>query len=199
MGGYGAVMLSMKHPDVFSTMYALSPCCIGMEGDLSDENPAWIKTVQLTSRDQLKLKPESLEDFFVLAFVAISSAFSPNAAATPFHADFPYRANGGRLEKNESVLARWHAKMPLYLVAENKANLLKLRGIFLDYGQKEEFSHIRSSTSSFSKALAEHSIPHIFEVYEGGTHGNKIRQRVETRMLQFFSARLDFSEPAPSQ
>jgi hypothetical protein len=85
--------------------------------------------------------------------------------------------------------------MPLYMVEEYKQNLLRLRGIFLDYGQKEEFSHIRSTTSSLSKALAERQIPHVFEIYEGGDHGNKVRERLETRLLGFFSDRLDFSNP----
>jgi len=85
--------------------------------------------------------------------------------------------------------------MPLYMVDENKENLLKLRGIFLDYGQKEEFSHIRITSQLFSKALAERNIPHMFEVYEGGNHGNKIRERVETCVLQFFSDKLVFSTP----
>ncbi|MGI9167926.1 MAG: hypothetical protein ACR2G5_16365 [Pyrinomonadaceae bacterium] len=47
----------------------------------------------------------------------------------------------------------------------------------------------------FSKALAERSIPHMFEVYEGGDHSSKIRQRLETRLLQFFSDKLEFSNP----
>ena len=85
--------------------------------------------------------------------------------------------------------------MPLYLVDENKENLLKLRGIFLDYVQKEEFSHIRITTALFSKALADRNVPHVFEVYEGGDHSNKIRERVETRLFQFFSDKLDFSIP----
>lgn len=80
--------------------------------------------------------------------------------------------------------------MPLYMIDENKENLLKLRGIFIDYGQKEEFSHITMTSQLFSKALAERSIPHTFEVYEGGDHGNKIRQRLETRLLRFFSEKL---------
>jgi hypothetical protein len=109
--------------------------------------------------------------------------------------DFPYQERDGQLEKNESVYARWRAKMPLYMIDENKQNLLKLRGIFVDYGQKEQFSHISITSQLFSKALAERSIPHIFEVYEGGDHGNKVRQRVETRVLQFFSAKLEFSNP----
>ena len=191
MGGYGAMLLGMQHPDVFSTVYALSPCCFGLEGDLSAENPAWIKTFRLTSREQLKGEPKSFEEFFVRAFVALSAAFSPNPQRAPFYADFPYLERDGRVEKNDQAYARWRSKMPLYMVDENKQNLLKLRGIFLDYGQNEEFSHIRITTALFSKALSDRGIPHVFEIYEGADHGSKIRERVETRLLQFFSERLD--------
>ncbi len=195
MGGYGAVTLAMKHPDVFSAVYALSPCCLGMEGDFTSQNPAWLKTIRLTSKDQLKPRPASLDEFYPIAFMAISVAFSPNPGRAPFFVDFPYEEREGRLEKNESAYVRWRAKMPLYIVDENKQNLLKLRGIFIDYGQKEEFSHITITSQLFSKALAERSIPHIFEVYEGGDHSSKIRQRLETRLLQFFSDKLEFSNP----
>ena len=191
MGGYGAVSLAMKHPDVFSAVYALSPCCLGMEGDFTSDNPAWLKTIRLTSKDQLKPKPESLDDFYPIALMALSAAFSPNPEHPPFYVDFPYNEREGRLEKNESVYARWRAKMPLYMIDENKNNLLKLRGIVIDYGQNEEFSHIRISCQLFSKALAEQNIPHVFEMYEGGDHGSKIRQRFETRVLQFFSEKLE--------
>jgi len=195
MGGYGAIVLAMKHPDVFSAVYALSPCCLGMEGDLTSENAAWLKTIRLTSKDQLKAKPETPDEFYPVVFVAISAAFSPNPTRGPFYVDFPYEERDGRLEKNESAFARWRAKMPLYMVDENKENLLKLRGIFLDYGQKEEFPAIRTTSQQFSKALAERNVPHMFEVYEGGTHSGKIRERVETRVLQFFSEKLDFGTP----
>jgi len=192
MGGYGAVTLGMKHPDVFSAVYALSPCCLGMEGDFTSENnPAWLKTIRLTSRDQLKPQPQSLDDFYPIGFIAISAAFSPNPEHAPFYVDFPYQERDGRLEKNESAYARWRAKMPLYMINENKDNLLRLRGIVIDYGQKEEFSHIRITSQLFSKALAEQNIPHVFEMYEGGDHGSKIRQRFETRVLQFFSEKLE--------
>ena len=195
MGGYGAVTLAMKHPDVFSAVYALSPCCLGMEGDFTSDNPAWLKTIRLKSRDRLKPRPEGLDDFYQIAFIAVSAAFSPNPEHTPFYADFPYQeVEGGRLEKNESVYARWRTKMPLYMIDENKDNLLKLRGIVIDYGQNEQFSHIRITSQLFSKALAEKNIPHVFEMYEGGDHGSKIRQRFETRVLQFFSEKLEGQE-----
>lgn len=194
MGGYGAVTLAMKHPDVFSTVYALSPCCLGIEGDFTSDNPAWLKTIRLTSKEQLKGRPQSLDHFYQMAFVAISAAFSPNPQHAPFYVDFPYQEREGRLEKNETAYARWRLKMPLYMVDENKENLLKLRGIFIDYGRKEEFSHVRITSQLFSKALAEQSIPHIFEIYDGD-HVNKIRQRLETRVMQFFSNKLEFESP----
>lgn len=192
MGGYGAITLGMKHPDVFSTVYALSPCCLVLDGDLGADNSSWSKVNRLKSKDQLKLRPESFADFFTIVFVALSAAFSPNPARAPFPVDFPFQERDGRIEKNESAYNLWRSKMPLYMVDENKQNLLKLRGLFVDYGEKEEFSHIRSGSQLFSKALAERNIPHGFEVYKYGDHGSRIRERVETRVLQFFSEKLVF-------
>jgi S-formylglutathione hydrolase len=192
MGGYGAITLGMKHPDVFSTVYALSPCCLTLNDDLGMDNSSWSKVNRLTSKDQLKLKFESFEEFFMVAFVALSAAFSPNPARPPFFVDFPFQEREGRLEKNESAYNRWRSKMPLYMVDENKQNLMKLRGLFIDYGEKEEFSHVRTGSQLFSKALAERNVPHGFEVYKDGDHVSKIRERVETRVLQFFSEKLAF-------
>ena len=85
--------------------------------------------------------------------------------------------------------------MPLYLVAEHKSSLLALRGIFLDYGEKEEFSHIRSTTARFSLVLSENGVPHTFEVYPDGDHGSHVREQLEKKVFVFFSDRLDFSTP----
>jgi S-formylglutathione hydrolase len=192
MGGFGAIVLGMKHPDILSAIYALSPCCLAMEADFGADNPAWLKTIRLTSRDQLRGRPQSLEEFYTMAFVALSAAFSPNPERGPFYVEFPYRERDGKVEKNESVYAKWIAKFPVNMVEENKQNLLKLRAIFIDYGEKEEFPHIPIGGRLFSTALGERGIPHIFELYQGGTHSSKIRQRLETRVFQFFSERLDF-------
>ena len=195
MGGYGALTLAMKHPDVFGAVYALSPCCLGIEGDMSADNPAWLPTLRLTSREQLAKPPKSFGEFFQMAFVALAAALSPNPSHAPLLVDLPYQERNGRVEKNEPVYEKWRSKMPVYMVEDNKSNLLKLRGIFFDYGQNEEFSHIKIATQQFSKELSDRSIPHVFEIYEGGTHNSKIRQRVETRLLPFFAEKLDFGSP----
>lgn len=195
MGGYGAVFLGMRHPETFSVFYALSPCCLGLEGDMSEANPTWARVLRITAREQVPRQPRALEDFFTIVFVAQSAAFSPNPERAPLYVDLPFKERDGHIEKNDAVYSEWKSKMPLYMVEEYKQNLLKLRGIFLDYGQNEEFSHIRSATASLSKSLSDRQIPHVFEIYPGGNHGNKVRERLETRLLGFFSERLDFSTP----
>jgi len=77
--------------------------------------------------------------------------------------------------------------MPLYMIDRYKDNLTKLRAIYIDVGQKEEFAHIRRTSVKFSTALAKLSIPHVFEIYDKGDHGNKIRERIERSVLPFFS------------
>ena len=71
---------------------------------------------------------------------------------------------------------------------------MKLRGIYFDVGQYDEFSHIRIDTPRFSEALSERNIPHGFEIYKDGDHGNKIEERIKNKVLRFFSNTLKFEE-----
>ncbi|HEY7783426.1 MAG TPA: alpha/beta fold hydrolase [Pyrinomonadaceae bacterium] len=199
MGGYGALVLGMRHPEVFSAVYAMSPCCTAIEGDMSEANPVWLKVLRLKTKDELKLRPQSFDDFFVIAFVALSTSLSPNPNAAPIQAHFPFKEtspNGAAasLEKHEPTYTRWRSQMPAYMVEEKEPNLRKLRGLFIDYGEKEEFSHIVIGANQFSKALSDRRIPHTLEVYGKGDHGSRIRERIETRVFQFFSERLLFPQ-----
>lgn len=207
MGGYGSVMLGMKHPEIFSAVYALSPCCLAMEADMSEANSAWPGVLQLTSREQLNTPPRSFAQFFNTAFIALSAAFSPNPNRAPFFVDFPFEAKSGIcnppaegklltdtpcVQRNEAVYTKWRSNLPVYTAEANKDNLKKLRGIFLDYGEKEEFDHIRAGVKLLSKTFSELNIPHQFEVYADGNHDSLIRQRIETRLLPFFNEKLVF-------
>jgi S-formylglutathione hydrolase FrmB len=190
MGGYGAIMLAMKHPDVFGAVYALSPCCVGLVGDASDDNPNWAKSAKVTSRDIFKKEPQSVEDFWVDVLIAFSAAFSPNPNRQPLMVNFPYKEVNGRLLPNEPFYSEFRAKMPLYLVDQYRENLLKLRGIAIDVGEIDNFSHIRIGTHLFSEALSSRGIPHSFEIYKDGDHGNKIRERFEKYVIPFMARSL---------
>jgi S-formylglutathione hydrolase FrmB len=205
MGGYGSVMLGMKHPEIFSAVYALSPCCLAMEADMGEANSAWPGVLQLTSKDQLNETPRTLAQFYYSAMIGLSAAFSPNPNRAPFFVDFPFEPKSGIcnppaqgklltdapcVQRNERVYAKWRSNLPVYIAKANKENLKKLRGIFLDYGEKEEFEHIRIGVRLLSNTFSELNIPHQFEVYANGDHGSLIRQRMETRLLPFFNEKL---------
>ena len=207
MGGYGSVMLGMKHPEIFSVVYALSPCCLAMEADMGEANSAWSGVLQLTSKDQLNGPQRSFAQFYHSAMIALSAAFSPNPNRPPFFVDFPFESKSGIcnppaegklltktpcVQKNEAVYAKWRARFPVYIAEANKENLKRLRGIFLDYGEKEEFEHIRTGVKLLSNIFSDLNIPHQFEVYADGDHGSLIRQRMETRLLPFFNEKLSF-------
>jgi S-formylglutathione hydrolase FrmB len=193
MGGYGAILMGVKHPDVFGAVYAMSPACLGFEADLDAGNPAWSKALGIKSRAELKAEPKTLDEFYVDAFVAMSAAFSPNPKRPPLYLDFPFQQNNGQIIPNESAHAAWRSKMPLHMIEDYKSNLSKLRGICIDVGEKEEFAHIRLTSARFSNELAKRNIPHVFEIYAKGDHGSRIRDRLETHVLQFFSSTLDFN------
>jgi hypothetical protein len=137
----------------------------------------------------------------------LSAAFSPNPNRAPFLVDFPFEAKSGTcnppaegklltnapcVQKNEAVYARWRSRFPVYIAEANKENLKKLRGIFIDYGEKEEFEHIRIGVKLLSNTFSDLNVPHQFEVYANGDHGSLIRQRMETRLLAFFNEKLLF-------
>ena len=53
MGGHGALKLGMLYPDVFASVYALSPYVLGLEKDYSKEGEAFKQAQTIKSRDTL--------------------------------------------------------------------------------------------------------------------------------------------------
>ena len=72
MGGYGASRIGMKHPDVFGSLYIMSPCCMSARpaGPVNPELQKTLEAVQ-TPEDSAKLP------FFARAQLASAAAWSP--------------------------------------------------------------------------------------------------------------------------
>lgn len=66
MGGFGALTLSFRHPDIFGSGYAMIPCCTDLVADAGPSNPAWKIVPTLQSPDEV---PAALQkgQFFVAA------------------------------------------------------------------------------------------------------------------------------------
>ncbi|MEJ2205019.1 MAG: alpha/beta hydrolase-fold protein [Gemmatimonadota bacterium] len=101
MGGYGTIRIGMKRPDVFSSLYIMSPCCLNPR---MEAGPGMERVEAVAS-------PEDVEEasFMVKATLASAAAWSPNPENPPFFLDLP--SHGG--EDRPEVLARWIANAVL--------------------------------------------------------------------------------------
>jgi S-formylglutathione hydrolase len=176
MGGYGTVRIGMKNPDVFSSLYILSPCC--MSANITP--PRSTKAEAVHSAADL-----ATVDFGTNTQLASAAACSPNPKNPPLFFDLPYKDG----EVQPAVVAKWAANAPLAMIDQYIANLRKMHAIAMDAGDKDE--PIASTVRTLDQILTAYDIPHTFEIYPGN-HVSGIADRMETKTLPFFSKNLSF-------
>lgn len=182
MGGYGAIKIAMKHPDVFRSVYGTSSCCM-------DQNPGNFSTHRVTEAMSVQsLKDINDASFGSKTFLASGAAFSPNPDNPPFYADFPFKITDGPPSIVENVKARWLANYPSWMADQYVTNLQRLHGISFDAGNKD-IPGLLESNQNFSEILNRLNVQNKFEVFEGG-HGDKVGERIKTKILPFFSEEL---------
>ncbi len=189
MGGYGALTLAMKNPDVFSVAYGINPAIIGWGADLTIDTPGFVNVLKANTIDDLI----RTRDLYALAAVTVSQAFSPNPNKPPFFADFPFAVVEGKVVPSEPGHSKWEANFPVRMVSKYKENLKKLRGLRFDSGFEDEFKFIPANSRAFSAELTKHGIEHIFEEYNGD-HRNRMWSRtgrLHTEILPYFWLMLD--------
>ena len=179
MGGYGALKIAMKHPDVFGVVYANSSCCLVLAPPAVMTGSA-AAAAKLTSFEEAEKAPVPVRVSF-----AYAAAFSPNASNPPFFSDYPVGANGSDGALSTAVLGRWQANTPINMVDQFVTNLRRLR-ITFDIGTQDR---LLESNRQFRDALKRNRIQHTYEEFEGG-HTDKTRERIGTRTLPFMSRML---------
>jgi S-formylglutathione hydrolase FrmB len=179
MGGYGATRIGMKHPDVFGSLYIMSPCCLSPRpaGPPNSDVAKTLVAVK-TLEDSAKLP------FVARAQLATAAAWSPNPKNPPLYLDLPTR-NG---EPQPDVLARWAANAPLAFVDQYIGSLRQYTAIAIDVGDQDG---LRVDSGKLHEVLDKYRIANSLEVYSG-THTSKVADRFQNHVLQFFSQHLVF-------
>lgn len=180
MGGYGTMRIGMKNPEIFSIIYLLSPCCMA---------PQW-NTAADPERSARLEAIKTIEDFEKAAFgtkaaFAAAAAWSPNPNNPPFFLDLPIK-NG---EPQPLVAVKWSANAPLAMVDAYILNLKRLKAVAFDAGNEDR--NIASTVKDLDEVFSNYKMDHTFEIYDGD-HVNRIAERIETKLLPFFTKNLSF-------
>ena len=185
MGGYGTFRIGMKHPEVFSSMYSLSPCC--MPPTMKPQAPVMTQVAAI--KDKKEIEKSS---FVVMAMMASAAAWSPNPKRPPFYLDLPIEDGKPRPD----IIAKWVANAPVTMVHQYIPNLKQYHAIAFDIGDKdvvvaEGEDVMLQASKDMDKILSDYGVEHTFEIYEGD-HSNKVTERIEAKVIPFFSKNLTF-------
>lgn len=177
MGGYGASRVGMKHPEVFGSLYIMSPCCMTARtaGPVNLENEKTLAGVK-SAEDSAKLP------FGLRAQLASAAAWSPNPEKPPLYLDLPSR-NG---VVDPEVIAKWAANAPLAFIDQYIGNLRQYRAISIDVGDQDG---LKAGANKLHEVLDSYRIPNGFEIYKG-THTSAVSDRFQNHVLPFFSKSL---------
>jgi S-formylglutathione hydrolase FrmB len=167
MGGYGAMKLAMKHPEVYCAVVSHSgPLSLNIRKDMIRLNPG-----------------RMLNGYPVHRAWAI--ALTPNPDSKLLY-DYPADDEGNLIEE---VWQRWLEHDLLTMIQDNIGNLEQLAGIYFDQGRSDNLVSVNEARD-FDQALTEAGIPHVYEEYNGG-HTDQWTSRLYTA-LPFLSELLSY-------
>jgi len=179
MGGYGALRIGMKRPDVFGALYIMSACCLSANRNPRPETMAAVDAIK--TREQAE-EAARAPGFGPSTTLASAAAWSANPKNPPLFLDLPVK--DGKVRPD--IVAKWVANSPLETLEQYVVNLGKYYAIGIEIGTKDT---LIASNQQLHAAMTKLRIPHYYEEYDGD-HTNKVRERIEQNVLPFFARNL---------
>ena len=169
-GGYGALVLGMRHPDRFGAVACHSgdayfDYCY--RGDV----PGVCTKIQQAGglarwMEAFEAKPNpGHDDLHVLNIIGMAAAYSPDPEAAPFGFDLPFDVETGAFR--EDVWRRWLEHDPLRLLDLHADALRSMALLYLDCGTRDEF-HLHHGARLLARRLAALGIAHEHLEFDDG-------------------------------
>lgn len=184
-GGYGALRLSMRHPEVFGMAAAHAPD-LYFEMVYQKDFPRFLQFFDQAGTDGLQQMLDNPGDalakgvsFYALAFAAMASCYSPNPDS-PWGFDLPFDTYTGELKPE--VWARWQENDPIHMAATHAEALRSLQLLYLDCGIYDE-ENLLYGTRILAKQLNDLHVPHLYEQFEGGHRNTQFRYDVSLKAI----------------
>jgi hypothetical protein len=172
-GGYGSIVLGMRHPEVFCALADHSGdanfelCYLpdvpgALDAFREAGGPAaWLERywADPNRRRARHMKP--------LTVVGMAAHYSPNPDAPAAHLriDWPFDLDTG--EFRPAVWERWRAWDPVHMVDRHADHLRKLRAIYIDCGSRDEYA-LHWGARALSQRIRSHGIAVRHEEFDDG-------------------------------
>ena len=190
-GGYGSLVLGMRHPDIFQAI-------VDHSGDSAFEYcylPDFPKALEVYRRAggdqgdpkkwfedfwQKPNKHQDADDMTALNILGMAAHYSPNPQSRYLGCDFPFDLETGEIK--EDVWRRWISLDPTRMIVDYQNNLRKMKLIYIDCGTKDE-SNINLGCRILHSKLKKMRIRHFYEEFLGGHSKISFRYDVSLPMI----------------
>ena len=181
MGGYGATRIGMKHPDVFGSLYIMSPCCLSPRA----VPPAPANTTREGRRE--------CQDTSRLGEPAVlrrgrssrrAAAWSPNPKNPPLYLDLPTKDGVAQPDDPGKVGGECAAGVRRS-VHRQPAAVPRHRH------RRRRSGRPAADAGKLHDVLDQYGIANTFEIYSG-THTSKVADRFQNHVMPFFDKHLCF-------
>jgi S-formylglutathione hydrolase FrmB len=168
-GGYGALHLISKYPQIFSWVAAIAPDCFfeaSLLPELYHALPIWEKYGRSPHKalDELRNgKLTKMRNWHTI-LNAFGMAACYGSTGEPGQFEFPLDPYSG--QKISHLWNKWLAHDPLIFIQARSTQLKLTSGIYLDVGNKDNF-HLQFGARQLSKILHDQKISHDFVEFDG--------------------------------
>jgi S-formylglutathione hydrolase FrmB len=189
-GGYGAMWLAMRHPDTFGLMATHSGDS-AFEYCYMPEFPNFIidienyggghKGVGKFISTQINFNQPKPHDFHnIINTIGMASCYSPNPKRKEYNFDLPFDIYTA--EVIPQIWNKWIKFDPVRLVAKYRANLKKLKMIYVDCGTRDEFK-LQAGARMYCSKLKANGIRFIHKEFNAGHMNVQYRYDVSFKYI----------------
>lgn len=187
-GGYGSFVLATRNPTIFSGLAdhsgdaAFEYCYLpdfpkALDSFRKNGSPKqWLESFLKKQNKHQKT------DGYALNILAMAAHYSPNPKQNELGIDLPFNCSTGEI--SERVWKRWLSWDPVRLVRKYHANLRKLKFIYIDCGQKDEFNLLWGARILHSK-LQDMDIRHFYEEFDDGHFNTSYRYDISLPKIYY--------------
>jgi S-formylglutathione hydrolase FrmB len=183
-GGFGALVLAMRHPDLFAAVASHAGDCY-FELSILPDVPTAVRALRrhggvegfLAHFERAVTK--RADDFTTIMMLAYAAAYSPDPTR-PRGVALPFDLGTGELD--HAVWRRWKAWDPIELVASHAEALRSLALVYLDAGTRDEHA-LDLGARVLAARLAALGVAFRHEEFDDGHRGTSYRFDVSLPLL----------------